>query len=552
MRNLPFALMLAVATPVVGQPLVSPEVHSDSRITFRLKAPNAKDVRVRLETIGSKTMQKDEQGVWSFTSDPLPPDIYSYSFSVDGVQMIDPSNPLLKYNLLNTESQVHVPGPATLAWEINDVPHGVVHRHLYHSAILGDERLFLVYTPPGYDPAAKQTYPVLYLLHGYSDAEDAWVSVGRANVILDNLIAQGKAKPMLIVMPLGYGNKAVIANGWAGLQNKEVWQDSVAKFRDVLLTEIVPQVEKAYRVSTGRESRAVAGLSMGGTESLFIGLNAPDRFAWIGAFSSGGLDENFERAYPEVKGSLNSKLRLLWIACGREDGLLGVNKKLVEWLKSRGIKLTWVETPGSHSFLVWRRYLADFAHLLFQEKPDLPSKPLSRDVLEYYFPVGSLNPSQPDSGEFRREWYSKHLHAMQEPSLSRGKTKSDVAYRFLWLRSSHHPISVRVERTGSSVNLYVLELDGAGGYDPGRVLRKTQRALPAADFEKLADRLGKPEFWQQKGPDIDRDGTAWILESMQDGRYQVADQWSPESGEFRDVCLMFLELAGFLPMSDVY
>jgi enterochelin esterase family protein len=368
MKNLPFALMLAVTTPALSQTLVSPEVHADNRVTFRLRAPNAKDVRVRLETVGSKSMEKDGQGVWSFTSEPLPPDIYSYSFSVDGVQMIDPSNPLLKYNLLNTDSQVHVPGPATLPWEINDVPHGVVHRHLYPSAIVGDARPFLVYTPPGYDPAAAKTYPVLYLLHGYSDAEDAWTSVGRANIILDNLIAQGKARPMLVVMPLGYGNKEVIAGGWAGLRNTEIWQDSITKFREVVLKEIIPQVEKLYRVSTDRESRAIAGLSMGGTQSLFVGLNAADRFAWIGAFSSGGLPTGFEKAYPHVSESLNAPLRLLWIACGQQDGLIGVNRKLVEWLKSKGVKLTWAETPGGHSFLLWRRYLADLAPLLFQNE----------------------------------------------------------------------------------------------------------------------------------------------------------------------------------------
>lgn len=369
MRSLSVVLMLAFAVPAAAQPFVSPEVHSDSRVTFRLKAPNAREVTIRLETVGSKPMQKEERDIWSFTSEPMPPDIYSYAFIVDGVQMIDPANPLLKYNLLNTESQVHVPGPATLPWEINDVPHGVLHRHLYRSAILGDDRPFVVYTPPGYDPAAAKTYSVLYLLHGFSDAEDAWVSVGRANVILDNLIAQGKAKPMLIVMPLGYGNKEVIAGGWAGLQNKEVWQDSITKFRDVVLTEIMPQVEKSYHVSTDRASRAIAGLSMGGTESLFIGLNALDRFAWIGAFSSGGLDMNFDNAYPTLSESANAQLRLLWIACGQQDGLIGVNKKLVEWLKSKGVKLTWVETPGGHSFLVWRRYLAELTPLLFQDKP---------------------------------------------------------------------------------------------------------------------------------------------------------------------------------------
>jgi len=369
MRSLPVVLMLAFAEPAVAQPFVSPEVHSDSRVTFRLKAPNAREVTIRLETVGAKPMQKDEQGVWSFTSEPMPPDIYSYAFIVDGAQMTDPANPLLKYNLLNTESQVHVPGPATLPWEINDVPHGVLHRHLYHSAILGDERPFVVYTPPGYDPAAAKLYPVLYLLHGFSDAEDAWVSVGLANVILDNLIAQGKAKPMLIVMPLGYGNKEVIAGGWAGLRNTAVWQDSIAKFRDVLLTEIMPQVERTYRVSTDRESRAIAGLSMGGTQSLFIGLNALDRFSWIGAFSSGGLDEDFDKAYPALNRSTSAKLRLLWIACGQQDGLIGLNQKLVEWFETKGVKLTWVETSGGHSFLVWRRYLANLAPLLFQDKP---------------------------------------------------------------------------------------------------------------------------------------------------------------------------------------
>ncbi|MEN6333452.1 MAG: alpha/beta hydrolase-fold protein [Phycisphaerales bacterium] len=366
MRSLPVVLMVALAVPAVAQPLVSPEVHADSRMTFRLRAPNAKEVTIRLETVGSKPMQKDERGVWSFTSGAMQPDIYSYAFIVDGLQTIDPANPLLKYNLLNTENQVHVPGPASLPWEICDVPHGVLHRHLYKSAIVGDERPFVVYTPPGYDPAAAKTYPVLYLLHGYSDAEDAWISVGRANVILDNLIAQGKAKPMLVVMPLGYGNKEVIAGGWAGLRNAEVWKDSIAKFRDVVLQEIMPQVEKSYRVSTDRECRAIAGLSMGGTQSLFIGLNAPDRFAWIGAFSSGGLDMEFDRAYPAVNESTNAQLHLLWIACGQQDGLIGQNKKLIEWLQSKGVKLTWVETPGGHSFLVWRRYLADLTPLLFR------------------------------------------------------------------------------------------------------------------------------------------------------------------------------------------
>jgi enterochelin esterase-like enzyme len=369
MKNLPVVLLLSAATTAAAQTLVSPEVHPDGCVTFRLRAPNAKEVVLHCEGTKAGPMQKDKDGVWSVTTEPMKPDIYAYSFQVDDLRTIDPSNPLLKYNLLNTDSQVHVPGPATLPWEINNVPHGVVHRHLYRSAVVGDDCPFLVYTPPDYDPVAQEPYPVLYLLHGYSDAENAWASVGCANIILDNLIAQGRARPMLIVMPLGYGNREVIANGWAGLRKTGVWQDSIEKFRNALLNEVIPQVEKAYHVSADRNARAIAGLSMGGTQSLFIGLNALDRFAWIGAFSSGGLDADFEKTYPAVNESINAQFRLLWIACGRQDGLTGINQKLVDWLKSEGVKLTWVQTPGGHSFTVWRRNLAEFAPLLFQRLP---------------------------------------------------------------------------------------------------------------------------------------------------------------------------------------
>jgi enterochelin esterase-like enzyme len=298
----------------------------------------------------------------------LQPDYYVYSFSVDGLQTIDPGNPLIKYNLFNTENQVHVPG-AGLPWEVTDVPHGVLHRHFYHSAIVGDDRPFIVYTPPGYDPAAKQPYPVLYLLHGFSDAEDAWTSIGCANIIMDNLIAQGKVKPMLIVMPLGYGNKQIMTGGWGVVAQRNVWQDSIEKFRDSLLKEVIPQVEKAYHVSTDRTDRAITGLSMGGAQSLFISFNALDRFAWIGAFSSGGLNNDFNQAYPAVNESTNKQLRLLWIGCGQQDGLLAINQKLVDWLKSKNLNPTWVTIPGGHSFMVWRRFLTQFAPLLFQGQP---------------------------------------------------------------------------------------------------------------------------------------------------------------------------------------
>jgi enterochelin esterase-like enzyme len=225
-----------------------------------------------------------------------------------------------------------------------------------------------VYTPPGYDPTSGKRYPVLYLLHGFSDDASAWTSIGRANVILDNLIARRQAKPMLIVMPLGYGTMEYVMAGWQSPRRAELRKTSFEKFRDNLLNEIIPQTEKMYRASSDRKDRAITGLSMGGAESLYVGLNALDRFAWIGAFSSGGLSTNYVSDYPSVNEKVNDRLRLLWIGCGKDDGVIANNRNFADWLKSKGVKYTWVETPGAHSFRVWRRYLSDFAPLLFQEK----------------------------------------------------------------------------------------------------------------------------------------------------------------------------------------
>lgn len=359
---------LLSAFPTFAQPVASPEVYADRTITFRLPAPNAKDVQLHCEGVKNSAMQKDDHGVWTFTTEPLEPDIYVYSFSVDGLHVIDPANSLIKYNLLNTDSQVEVPGPSSLPWEINDVPRGQLHRHFYKSTVAGDDRDFIVYTPPGYDAKARKKYPVLYLLHGYSDDATAWSAVGRANVILDNLIARGQAKPMIVVMPLGYGTMDVVKGGWSRVRDPGLWQRNVDKFADALLGEVLPQVEKTYRVSTDRQSRAIAGLSMGGTESLVTGLNHLDRFAWVGAFSSGGLNTNYPAQFPAVNAKAHDQLRLLWIGCGREDGLIKPNQQFCDWLKSQDVRYTWVETPGNHSFRVWRRYLAEFAPLLFQDK----------------------------------------------------------------------------------------------------------------------------------------------------------------------------------------
>jgi enterochelin esterase family protein len=364
MRPSRFTLLAFILATTATFAQTSPEVHSDHRVTFRLKAPDAKDVRVRCESLKEAKMEKDDKGTWSWTSEALEPDIYTYSFQVDGARVIDPVNPLLKYNLLNTVSQVHVPGPASLPWESNDVPHGQLHRHFFKSAVVGDQRDFYVYTPPGYDPTSRQRYPTLYLLHGFSDDASGWISAGFANVILDNLIARKEAKPMLVVMPLGYGPMEYVFDSEA--QRREGRQRNIDQFRDTLFKEIIPTVEKSYRISPDRKDRAIAGLSMGGGESLNISLNNPDRFAWIGAFSSGIRDSGYETQYPKLDQSVNKQLRLLWIGCGEADGLLAPNQKFCEWLKTKGVHYTWVQSPGQHSFRVWRRYLAQFAPLLFR------------------------------------------------------------------------------------------------------------------------------------------------------------------------------------------
>ena len=361
-------LVAQQSKPAPPQPekLVTPEVHSDNSVTFRFLAPNAQDVKLEREGSDPVAMQKDDHGVWTVNTAALPPDYYGYSILVDGVRAIDPFNPELKPNLLSTENAVHVPGPSSLPWELNDVPHGQIHHHFYRSKVANDDRDFYVYTPPGYDPGAKTTYPVLYLLHGYSDDASGWTAVGRANVILDNLIAQGKAKPMIIVMPLGYGTMEIIRLGWGSFDHTAVRDQNFSRFRENLLTEVMPQVESGYHVAKDRNSRAIAGLSMGGSESLLTGLNNIDKFAWIGAFSSGGLPDDFQTNFPALDAKASQQLRLLWIACGTEDHLITVNRNLREWLKSKGVKHTDIETPGMHTWMVWRRNLAEFAGLLFR------------------------------------------------------------------------------------------------------------------------------------------------------------------------------------------
>jgi enterochelin esterase-like enzyme len=359
---------MATAAPAQTPPapVISPDVHDDRSVTFRLRAPNDKEVAVSIEGVPKPiSMQKDDQGVWSVTTEPMAPDYYGYSFVADGVGMFDPSNHAVKPNFLYRASEVHVPGAASASWEIAAVPHGEIHHHFYKSGVVGDDRGYYVYTPPGYDPRGKQTYPVLYLLHGYSDDASAWTAVGRAHVILDNLIAQGQAKPMLVVMPLGYGAPEVLLPNSGVFRDRSLTDRNFDKFREALLTEVLPRVETEYLVIKDRNARAIAGLSMGGSESLLTGLNTLDKFGWIGAFSSGGISEEFDKEFPAVNAKSTENLHLLWIACGTDDRLIDINRKVRAWLAGKNIKHVDMETPGYHTWMVWRRNLTEFSSLLF-------------------------------------------------------------------------------------------------------------------------------------------------------------------------------------------
>jgi len=394
-----------------GPAIKSPEISADGKVTVRLRAANAKEVAVT--GLGQRiALTKNEQGVWTGTSDVLKPDVYMYQFSVDGTNVNDPSNPNLGTSWgTGGRSVLTVPGP--VAWApAAGVARGTVSRHSYHSDVVGDDREFYVYTPAGYDPKRKEAYPVFYVLHGLGDDAQSWLTQGNANVIMDNLIAQGKAKPMIMVNPLGYGT----AGGGQGTT------DMIVHFADALLTEVMPRVEKEYNVAKDREHRAIAGLSMGGAEATFTGLNHLDKFAWIGSFSgayvmwpganaggrggpggpppagaSGGMGgrgagvgpgagaaggsgrgggrggqqmlnpDIIDKNFGTLTSKINSQVKMFWIVCGLDDSLLGVNRQFKTWLTAKGIKFTEQEVPGmAHVWPLWRQNLTDMAQQVFK------------------------------------------------------------------------------------------------------------------------------------------------------------------------------------------
>jgi enterochelin esterase-like enzyme len=349
--------------------LKSPEVNTEGRVTFRFLAPNAKKAMLIMDDGKIRPMQEDTAGVWSF-SEQFSPDIYRYTFAVDGNVLPDPNNPLIKplFKRALGQSLAHVPGPKTLSWELNNVPHGVLLQHFYKSEIVGDDRDFRVYTPPGYNPNRKEPYPVLYLFHGITDETSAWITAGRENIILDNLIAQGKAKEMIIVNTLGYGAPEMLEPG-AGPYSKAAFKKNEELFVSSFIKEVIPAIEKLYHVGKTKKYRAVAGLSMGGGQSLDVGLNHPELFTYVAGFSAAVilLDPDYEKAFPKLNASINKELKLIWISIGKDDFLIESNRKYKAWLESKNVKFFYQETEGVHSYNVWRRYLTDFSQLIFKD-----------------------------------------------------------------------------------------------------------------------------------------------------------------------------------------
>lgn len=380
--------LFAQPSPATRPPqFLSPEVKADRSVTLRIFAPNATDVKLSAGDIPSPTpggqarvLAKSDTGVWEITVGPLDPGAYRYNFNVNGVSVIDPRSPSISESNSNIWSMFVVPGagmPGADMLDTNDVPHGAVAAVTYQSKSLSRARRMHVYTPPGYE-SGKDKYPVFYLLHGAGDSDESWTSVGRAGFLLDNLIAAKKAKPMIVVMPAGHTSST--AGFRATGPGDEFSKDFVG--------DIMPYVESHYRTVSGRQSRAIAGLSMGGMQTLNIGIPHLDKFAYVGVFSSGLLQvfmsnrpgaaaptstaaervATWEKENETVLANANLKkgLKLFWIGIGKDDFLMESHKSTLALLQKHGFSPTVKETEGGHTWLNWRSYLNDLLPQLFQ------------------------------------------------------------------------------------------------------------------------------------------------------------------------------------------
>lgn len=344
--------------------IVSPQVNSDNTVTFQYFSPLAKEVKLNFQFLKTPaTMVKDTAGVWSVTVGRVKPDMYPYSYSVDGITVADPRNSAIFPNEGFQNSIVEITGSTPLVHTVQNVPHGTISYRYYSSPELGT-RPVLIYTPPDYEKDAKIKYPVLYLLHGTTDTEETWTKVGRANIILDNLIAQGKAKPMIIVMPYGRAYP-VISKSSGSLRN---WAN-LQEFKKDFMNNLLPFIEQNYRVKRDKDSRAIAGFSGGGGETLFLGLNNPEMFSWVCGFAPGMLKEEFDRnnevAFADVAAT-NKRLKLFWIGVGKDDGLYPVIAEYLKVLDEKKIKHETLISEGGHTWMNCKLYLSTIAQKLFR------------------------------------------------------------------------------------------------------------------------------------------------------------------------------------------
>ncbi len=371
-----------------AQNIVSPEIHDDNSVTFRLHAPNATAVQVtgdflpsvKMETPmgqmdgpGKANLTKGENGVWEFKTPVLGSELYNYSFIVDGFSTTDPSNPFLIRDVASVTNIFIVGGGHADLFKTNDIPHGSVTRRWYDSPGLGMDRRITIYTPAGYETSTEK-YPVLYLLHGAGGDEEAWIALGRTAQIMDNLIAQKKAKPMIVVMP----NGNVIQDGapGEGSQNFYKPQFMIPKTMDGTyegaFSDIIKFVESNYRVKADKANRAIAGLSMGGYHTLHISRFYPNTFDYMGLFSAaimaredatGKVYSNFDQT---LKTQMDNGYKLYWIAIGKTDFLYDANKEYRTKLDAMKMPYQYVESEGGHTWRNWRVYLTQFAPRLFQ------------------------------------------------------------------------------------------------------------------------------------------------------------------------------------------
>jgi enterochelin esterase family protein len=374
--HLAAAFLLTVSTasaqtpqrqPTPNDTLKSPQVLADNRVAIRIYAPKASDVTVSGDFLGGRPAEKltkDAHGVWSATFGPLRPDYYTYTLVVDGVRTADPKNPVIKQGIASLENVLAVPGAETAFEDNRAVPHGELRQVWYDSKTLGQMRRMHVYTPPGYDQGT-QKYPVFYLLHGGGDDDSGWPTVGRAGFILDNLLAAGKAKPMIVVMPNGSMPPAPGTPPAQGMnRTRELFASELTK-------DVMPYVETKYRVLTKRENRALAGLSMGGYQTLELTLTRPELFDYVGVMSSGLFGASIDDAPTRYATALsdpkfNQNKKLVWVAIGKDDFVMDANKKTLALLDKSGIKYQYKETEGGHTWINWRQYLHEFLPLLFR------------------------------------------------------------------------------------------------------------------------------------------------------------------------------------------